>query len=387
MNAFERILGELELRDLRVRYLGEGRAEAQCPAHDDRNPSLSVKQAPDRVLLNCHAGCPTEDVTGAINWTLADLFDEPAQANGHRDEETVYRYLDENDKPLFEVVRFPGKRFAQRLPDGSWGLNGTRRVLYRLPKVVEAVRKGEPVYIAEGEKDVHALERAGVTATCNPGGAGKWRKEYSEALQGAKVVIIADRDDPGRLHARGVAEALRGVATEISVVEPLHGKDVSDHLAHGGQLAELVEQAEQIAPVAPTSSRTTEPIDGAELLDEIKTFITKYMVLPSPEVADLLALWTLHTHAYRGRLRNPVPADHVGDDGVRQDRPDGDPRHAHRERLARRQPVRGGAVPQDRPHAADAAARRDGQLPARRPAGRAGGAERGLQAWRDDRPL
>ena len=56
----------------------------------------------------------------------------------------------------------------------------------------------EVIYICEGEKDVEALERAGCAATCNAGGAGKWRPEYSEALAGANVIIVADRDEPGR---------------------------------------------------------------------------------------------------------------------------------------------------------------------------------------------
>jgi putative DNA primase/helicase len=239
MNAFERVIGELELRDLRVRYLGQGRAQAQCPAHDDRTPSLSITSADDKVLMCCHAGCDIDDVLAGIGLVKGDLFAD--NGNGHQDEEATYRYLDEHGKPLFEVCRFPGKRFAQRTPDGSWGLNGTRRVLYRLPKVVEAVERDTEVWIAEGEKDVHALERLGIVATTNPGGAGKWRREYSEALRGANVTIVADRDEPGRDHARAVARALQGVAAEVAVMEPATGKDISDHLAHGGGIADLVE--------------------------------------------------------------------------------------------------------------------------------------------------
>ena len=46
--------------------------------------------------------------------------------------------------------------------------------------VIAAVEAGQTIWIAEGEKDVHALEAAGVVATCSPGGAGKWRDEYAE---------------------------------------------------------------------------------------------------------------------------------------------------------------------------------------------------------------
>ena len=45
-------------------------------------------------------------------------------------------------------------------------------------RLIAAVQDSRTVYIVEGEKDVQAVERAGGVATCNPGGAGKWRAEY-----------------------------------------------------------------------------------------------------------------------------------------------------------------------------------------------------------------
>ena len=211
------------------------------PVPEPRRPKpLALRQAGGgQSPVHCHAGCETKDVVAAVGLELADLFDD--NGNGHRDEEAVYRYVAEDGKPLFEVVRFEGKRFAQRTPDGRWGLNGARRVLYRLPRVLEAVRKGERIYIPEGEKDVHALERLGLTATTNPGGAGKWRSEYSDVLRGAKVTVIADRDEAGYDHARQVATALQSVVSELEVVESTRGKDVSDHLTAQGTIAELVE--------------------------------------------------------------------------------------------------------------------------------------------------
>jgi hypothetical protein len=87
---------------------------------------------------------------------------------------------------------------------------------------------------------VAAVESQHYTATTNPGGAGKWRPEYTAELRGADVVIVADRDEPGRAHARQVASALQGVAAKVVIVEPAAGKDVSDHLAAGKKLGELV---------------------------------------------------------------------------------------------------------------------------------------------------
>ena len=47
---------------------------AKCPAHDDRNASLSLAEANGRVLLRCFAGCPTETIVGKIGLSWKDLF-------------------------------------------------------------------------------------------------------------------------------------------------------------------------------------------------------------------------------------------------------------------------------------------------------------------------
>jgi len=208
-----------------------------CPAHEDRTPSLSVTAGDDRrLLLHCHAGCQLADILNADGLTPADLFD--GHTNG-RVEEAAYPYVDEHGKPLFEVVRFWPKDFRQRRPDGQWGIGGIRRVPFRLPQLLQAVTDGETVYVAEGEKDVLALERAHVVATCNPGGAGKWRPEYSEFLRDAHVVVIADRDDPGRDHARQVTASLEQVGARVEIVHAAVGKDASEHLQAGKTVYEL----------------------------------------------------------------------------------------------------------------------------------------------------
>ena len=48
---------------------------ALCPAHDDRNPSLSIAQGQEgRILMKCFAGCATEDVVSALGLRMSDLF-------------------------------------------------------------------------------------------------------------------------------------------------------------------------------------------------------------------------------------------------------------------------------------------------------------------------
>ena len=100
------------------------------------------------------------------------------------------------------------------------------------------------------------LARHGITATCNPGGAGKWRAEFAEHLVGADVVILPDNDAPGRAHALDVARSLAGKAARIRIVDlpglPDKG-DVSDWFAAGGTVEtfnDLVEAATDFKPDA-----------------------------------------------------------------------------------------------------------------------------------------
>lgn len=253
MSPLDRVLDSFT----HVRKSGSGWT-ARCPAHDDRVNSLSISKGIDgRVLLFCHAGCSFQTILAACGLNYQDVGPEPfrqeAAAGRTRGPESpesehpdaVYDYVDNAGSLLFQVCRFSNKRFRQRRsrPDRPdqfvWSLGDTPRVLYRLPLVLEAVAASRTIYIVEGEKDVHALEQVGVTATCNPGGAGKWRAEYCDTLRGAHVVVVADRDEPGYRHAAEVAEQLRRVGADVQVVEAAVGNDVSEHLAAARTLEEL----------------------------------------------------------------------------------------------------------------------------------------------------
>jgi hypothetical protein len=68
---------ELLSRFQGVKLLGSDRAQALCPSHQDRNPSLSIKVADGgQTLLYCWAGCRTEDVLAAVGIHFSDLFPE-----------------------------------------------------------------------------------------------------------------------------------------------------------------------------------------------------------------------------------------------------------------------------------------------------------------------
>jgi hypothetical protein len=66
----------------RAKHNGAGRWQARCPAHDDRGPSLSVRELDDgRVLVHCFAGCEVHAVLSAVGLTFDDLF--PPRDLGH----------------------------------------------------------------------------------------------------------------------------------------------------------------------------------------------------------------------------------------------------------------------------------------------------------------
>jgi putative DNA primase/helicase len=226
---------------------------ARCPAHEDRNPSLSVDERDGKILLHCHAGCTLGAICAALGIEVRDLFADGAPAPPRIAVE--YPYEDERGEVLFEVVRFEPKSFRQRRPDRHggwiWNVNGTRRALYRLPEVLAA----ESVLIVEGEKDVESARSLGLVATCNPGGAGKWCEEYSETLRGKHVAIIADADQPGRKHAQQIAASLFDKVESLKVVEFPTSKDLSEWLETGGNREVLLGWIEDARVWTPATER------------------------------------------------------------------------------------------------------------------------------------
>jgi hypothetical protein len=74
MNATARLLDRLD----RAKQTAPGRWIARCPAHEDRSPSLSIRELDDgRVLLYDFGGCETEDVLTALGLSMSDLYDAP----------------------------------------------------------------------------------------------------------------------------------------------------------------------------------------------------------------------------------------------------------------------------------------------------------------------
>ena len=243
-----------------------------CPAHEDTSPSLSITEGRDgRVLVKCHTGCTFQEILAALSLELADLF-EPNTKDWDRVMTKTYDYTDEHGNLLFQVCREEPKRFWQRRPDGNDGwinnIKGVTRVPYRLPEFLK--HPDAVVFITEGEKDADRLAAAGLIATTNAMGAGKWRRSYNRHFRGREVVILPDNDAPGRSQADDVARSLSGVARSVKVVElpglPDKG-DVSDWLNDGHSADDLVELVESAAPYKVAGHRPTEAPPNLKVID------------------------------------------------------------------------------------------------------------------------
>lgn len=255
-----------------VQHGSEFVASCPCPGHETPAEHLHLTDAGDKVLAKCFrrhdfSNNPADYAALCEAWGFDSLnYDNNRKSNQTPSEVVAsYDYTDSTGQLLYQVVRYGRKKFKQRRPDGHGGwvegkgcMDGVQRVLYRLPQVVDAVRNQDDVYIPEGEKDSDNLaHKLGLIATTNSEGAGKWKPNLSEALAGASVVIIADKDELGRKHAQDVARSLCGKAKEIKVIEPPDRggrkvKDASDWIAAGGTKEELERLASEALEYQPT---------------------------------------------------------------------------------------------------------------------------------------
>lgn len=245
-----------------------------CPAHDDKKPSLYVREGDKGIICHCMVGCTNDQICAARGIDMASLFRDPPERRGSWSKKpaakpaapkpapatdskpakacnsyaeaygylgklvTTYQYTDSNDALVFEVARIAtpdgGKTFRQHRPvkpDGGSTCNFPIRldvpasmrdnIIFRQRETEEAVRRGETIYIVEGEKDVLTLARLGRAATTNAGGGGRgqWKDGHTAHLRGAaEIVILPDNDPTGEGHGSEVWQAVSKVAKRAYIV-------------------------------------------------------------------------------------------------------------------------------------------------------------------------
>jgi len=142
---------------------------ARCPAHHDRNPSLSVAQGDDgRALIHCFAGCTPEAIMQAIDRTTADLYPTAAGSRERTARDRLISLVDREQVELFHDSA--GRAYAKIALGGHrevWNVDSTRfarwiqRVYYHHHSssvAAEAVREVASHFAAQANFD--APERA-----------------------------------------------------------------------------------------------------------------------------------------------------------------------------------------------------------------------------------
>lgn len=279
IRALDQVSGPGRTSGVWARYL--------CPVHEAdgrrHNPSLGVKydRQQGKTIIRCFAGCSDEAVLARLGLGIRDIFDDPRSPGTRRPPRrpppaiprpapahdygaptgptrivATYTYTDGAGVPIGQVVRTARrhehgtvKSFWQRrrTPRG-WRNGGFAPMLYRLPAVRTAIHHHLPIYIVEGEKDADRATAAGLIATCNAAGAGRFTPAHAAQLdQAALVYVVADRDPAGYRHAQQVRDLLTPRVTHLHVLQAAAGKDLSDHF-DAGHLPEELEPVPALDP-------------------------------------------------------------------------------------------------------------------------------------------
>lgn len=221
-----------------VKTVYRNKAQCICPAHNDKEASLTISKGDKGTVVHCHANCETADVLKAVGLKMSDLFDdEPVsqdrwkayvEGREKRKIEDVYRYVDLNGNYAFTRIRLSGKKFIYGILDGdrfNYGLRGQKRktipAVYceSLRAVQKAIEDGQRVFYCEGEKDVKTVNSHGLTGiTC--GASGDWVSDCAALFEGADVVILQDNDQPGAKSAKAIERDLRKTAKSVRIVIP-----------------------------------------------------------------------------------------------------------------------------------------------------------------------
>jgi hypothetical protein len=190
-----------------------------------------------------------------------DGYPWSTRERGRKVAEFIYR--DIKGAPYLKVAKCVSKSGEKYCPqyhweDGQWAKDAPTgpKIPYRLPELLASTSR--VVWICEGEKDADRLAALSLTATTNPGGAGKWWSELTKWFAGFQTAyVLEDHDTAGEKHASTVAAALGGTVPDVRVVTfrelPPHG-DVSDWLDAGGTLEQLLARAEQAPKFAAFES-------------------------------------------------------------------------------------------------------------------------------------
>jgi archaellum biogenesis ATPase FlaH len=306
----ERFTDALASADCRPKRSGPGWA-ARCPAHEDKQASLSIHEGEDgRVLVKCHAGCTVEDVLAELGLEMRDLFDPdnddrplPVLRKDTAPEKTVAADEDElrqqqealrehesaldwlgklrgwtpeacerlglglsDDTPprvvfpvraadgvLVGTLRYSPNPARREAGPKMMASAGCPRELFPAP---ESIEPGKAVLLVEGEPDAVACWSMGMAAVAVPG-AQAWKPEWADRFAGRQVIVCFDCDPPGRAAAAKAANDLSKVAREVRLI------DLDPTAGDGRDIGDLCRShpAERVREFIKSLAKRTKPVE------------------------------------------------------------------------------------------------------------------------------
>jgi DNA primase len=264
---------------------------ARCPAHDDREPSLSIRETDGKVLVRCHAGCDQRDVIAVLKerglWDgkasshirhLSRRKVPESQPNQQHEERSaaalaiwqstvssvgtpVEAYLSARGLNLSLPPSLRFHRGLKHPSGGLWpcmvalvtrGADNTPQAIHRTfvardgggkapvdparmmlgPCRGGAVRLRQPgdmLMIGEGlETCLSAMQATGNPAWAALSTSGLRALDLPERVR--EVIVLADGDDPGEAAARDCALRWQREGRRVRIARPPRGQDFNDVL-------------------------------------------------------------------------------------------------------------------------------------------------------------
>lgn len=286
---------ESNLQHFKVSNRYGDKAQCHCPAHNDKQASLTISKGKKCTLFYCHSGCSIDDILSSAGIEKRDTFYDTEQLKANwrayvecreqRKIEAVYNYASFNGTYCFTKLRLEGKKILYgRLENDrfTYGLSRNTprksfKAIYGSAKAInKAIKDNKPIFIPEGEKDVDTLTKQGYVSFTY-GGVSDWQSEFAGIVKGANVVILADNDKPGITVANTIMNDIQTVVKSAKIVVPMPDTpkaDITDYFNEGHTKEEFEKMIDSVTEKRISKTKDKTIIEVLSELNAVQNYET-----------------------------------------------------------------------------------------------------------------
>lgn len=285
---------ESNLSYFRIVKRYENKAQCKCPAHDDKQASLTISKGRKCTVFRCFAGCTFEAILSAAGLEKKNTFydAEPQQRvskNQYWLEHNATRY----DYHRLDTLQYDCTKWRKPDKNFEWGIYKENEYVRstkenpinrhtlsvfcngRIKALKDAIDNGALICYTEGEKDTQTLCKNGYTAFTF-GGVHTFKDEILPYLKGGNFLVFADNDTQGITDAEHITQRLNTVGQARMIVpSDIPKGDISDYMqAHTKEelqaLINATMQAEDKPQKAVKEKAVSEPVNLVSLLEKMQ---------------------------------------------------------------------------------------------------------------------